>query len=311
MSIEIKKNIDLAPLTTLRVGGKADFLIEARSQKDLKEALEFARKNKLKIFILAGGSNVLINDEGWRGLVIKIKLDKISFEGKKIICEAGANLARLVNFSLEQKLTGLEWAAGIPGTVGGAIRGNAGAFGGEMKDSVVKVNFIDLSKEKAELEEMSGEDCQFGYRDSVFKRGGNLIIVSVELILSQGEEVKSRMMTQDFIRKRTANQPVGFSAGSFFKNPTVTDLEIIEKFEHDQEKKIRGDRLPAGWFIQDLGLKGKKIGGAQVSEKHANFIINTGRAKAEDFIILSSFLKQKVRDSFGVQLEEEVSQIGF
>ena len=311
MSIEIKKNIDLAPLTTLRVGGKADFLIEARSQEELKEALEFARKNKLKIFILAGGSNVLINDEGWRGLVIRIKLDKISLEGEKIICEAGANLAKLVNFSIEQNLTGLEWAAGIPGTVGGAIRGNAGAFGGEMKDSVVKVNFIDLSKEKAELGELSGEDCQFGYRDSVFKRSGNLIIVSVELIFSQGEEVKSLMMAQDFIRKRAANQPVGFSAGSFFKNPTVTDLEIIEKFEHDQEKKIRGDRLPAGWFIQDLGLKGKKIGGAQVSEKHANFIINTGQAKAEDFIILSSFLKQKVRDSFGVQLEEEVSQIGF
>ena len=311
MSIEIKKNIDLAPLTTLRVGGKADFLIEARSQEELKEALEFARKNKLKIFILAGGSNVLINDEGWRGLVIRIKLDKISLEGEKIICEAGANLAKLVNFSIEQNLTGLEWAAGIPGTVGGAIRGNAGAFGGEMKDSVVKVNFIDLSKEKAELEELSGEDCQFDYRDSVFKRSGNLIIVSVELILSQGEEVKSLMMAQDFIRKRAVNQPVGFSAGSFFKNPTVTDLEIIEKFEHDQEKKIRGDRLPAGWFIQDLGLKGKKIGGAQVSEKHANFIINTGQAKAEDFIILSSFLKQKVRDSFGVQLEEEVSQIGF
>ncbi|MEF3691673.1 MAG: UDP-N-acetylmuramate dehydrogenase, partial [Candidatus Moraniibacteriota bacterium] len=252
MSIEIKKNVDLAPLTTLKVGGRADFLVEANKQDDIKEALEFAQKNKLKIFVLAGGSNVLINDEGWRGLVIKMKLNKIFLKGEKIICEAGADLSKLVNFSIEQSLTGLEWAAGIPGSVGGAIRGNAGAFGGEMRDSLAKVVFFDLSKEKMELEEIAGEDCQFGYRESVFKKNINLIIVSAELVLNRGEAAKSRMMVRDFICKRASNQPIGFSAGSFFKNPTVTDLEIIEKFEHDQEKKIRGDRLPAGWFIQDL-----------------------------------------------------------
>ena len=311
MSIEIKKNIDLSTLTTFRIGGKAKFFTEIFNKDELKQAIEFSRKKNLNFFILAGGSNILISDEGFDGLTIKMSNKEIYSEGTEVVCGAGASLADLVNFSIENSLTGLEWAAGIPGTVGGAVRGNAGAFGGEISDSVSEVEVLDAKTGNLEVVKLKNEECNFGYRSSLIKRDSNLIVVSVRFKLSQGTARESRILSEEIIKKRALKQPIGFSAGSFFKNPSTTDKSLIEKFEKDIKMKMRGDKLPAGWFIEDLGLKGKKIGGAQVSDKHANFIINTGKAKAEDVIILSSFLKQKVRDKYGIQLEEEINKIGF
>lgn len=311
MNINIEKNVDLAPQTTFKIGGKADYFVQINNSDELKEAIVFAREKEIETFILAGGSNVLISDTGFRGLVIKMNIDEIEILGNKISCSAGARLSKLVKFSIENSLTGLEWAAGIPGTVGGAIRGNAGAFSGEMKDSIEEVEILDLTDEGLEIKKIKRENFNFGYRDSLVKNNKNLVILSAIFSLKKGDKKESEILAKEIIKKRIFNQPSDFSAGSFFKNPLIKDSQIIEKFEHDKEVKMRGDKLPAGWFIEDLGLKGKKIGGAQVSEKHANFIINTGKARAEDVIILSSFLKQKVRDSFGVQLEEEVMRVGF
>jgi len=311
MNIEIKENIDLSTQTTFKIGGKAKFFVEIFSKDELRQAIEFSRKKNLKFFILAGGSNVLISDKGFEGLTIKMSNKKIYLEGAEVVCEAGASLADLVNFSIENSLTGLEWAAGIPGTVGGAVRGNAGAFGGEIKDSVSEVEVLDAKTDNLEVVKLKNEECHFGYRSSLIKENNNLIVFSARFKLSKGIARESKILSEDIIKKRALKQPIGFSAGSFFKNPSTTDKSLIEKFEKDIKMKMRGDKMPAGWFIEDLGLKGKKIGGAQISEKHANFIINTGKARAEDVIILSSFLKQKVRDKYGIQLEEEISKIGF
>jgi len=309
MNIDIAKNVELAPQTTFKIGGKADFFASVSSKQGLNEALDFSRKNELDFFVFSGGSNILFSDKGFRGLVIKIENKKIELAGEEIYAEAGVVLSQLVKFSAENSLAGLEWAAGIPGSVGGAIRGNAGAFGGEMKDNLLEAEVFDT--EKNEFLILKNEECGFAYRESLMKRKNNLIIISARFKLKKGNQEEIQNKIKEIIAKRTQNQPSGFSAGSFFKNPIVKDEKIIEKFEHDKEIKMRGDKLPAGWFIEDLGLKGKKMGGAQVSEQHGNFIINTGEATAEDVIILSSFLKQKVRDSYGVQLEEEVCLVGF
>lgn len=311
MNIKIQKNVLLAPQTTFKIGGEAKFFIEVFNDSEIIQAVRYAKENNLKIFILGGGSNVLISDKGFDGLVIKIKNDGIKINDCEIECEAGVSLINLVNFSVKNGLAGLEWAAGIPGTVGGAIRGNAGAFGGEMKDSLVEIKFLNINKEPLEMEFCDNDKCKFDYRSSIIKNNADLILVSAKFKLKRGIAEGNENIVRETINKRLEKQPTDPSAGSFFKNPRVDKPEIIERFETDMGMKMKGDKLPAGWFIDDLGFKGKKIGGAQVSEKHANFIINAGDATAEDITILSSFLKQKVRDSYGIQLEEEVSRIGF
>lgn len=311
MNINILKNIDLSAYNTFKIGGKAKFFVEVNNPEEIIQAVDYAKNNNLKIFVLGGGSNVLISDNGFSGLVIKIKNSNIKAEGVNIICDAGISLMDLVIFSKDNNLNGLEWAAGIPGTVGGAVRGNAGAFGGEIKDSIGEVIILDVDKIPLKVETFTREECKFDYRNSLIKENNNLILISVKLKLEKGNREESEEIIKDIIKKRAEKQPQGPSIGSFFKNPVVTDAGLIEKFEHDCEMKVRADKLPAGWFIDDLGLRGKKIGGVEVSKKHANFIINVGGARAEDVIILSSFLKQKVRDGYGVQLEEEISKIGF
>lgn len=310
-NIEILKNVPLAPQTTFKIGGEAKFFVEANNEAEIIEAVNYAQKNELAIFILGGGSNVLISDNGFDGLVIKMKNSEIKIDDCEIECDAGVSLMNLVNFSVNNDLVGLEWAAGIPGTVGGAIRGNAGAFGGEMEKSVKEIKILDINKNPLKIEYLKNKECKFGYRTSIVKENKGIILISAKLSLKRNVNQDSRKIISEIINKRSQNQPADPSAGSFFKNPVVTNSETIENFEHDMETKMRGEKLPAGWFIDNLGYKGKKIGGAQVSEKHANFIINAGGASAEDVLILSSYLKQKVRDGHNIQLEEEVNKIGF
>jgi UDP-N-acetylmuramate dehydrogenase len=311
MDINIKQNIPLAPHTTFKIGGLARFFVEVFNEKEVIWAVDYAHNNKLKVFILGGGSNTLISDNGFNGLVIKIRSADLVVNNTEIICAAGVPLIKLVKYSIKNNLTGLEWAAGIPGTAGGAVRGNAGAFGGEMGDLIEKVKVLKINNSTSEIEFYKSNECNFTYRNSIFKQNENLIILELTIKLARGVHNKSEKIMNEIIKRRTNSQPTEANAGSFFKNPTVFKDDIIEKFEHDTGKKMLKNKLPAGWLIDDLGLRSKKIGKAQVSEKHANFIINTGGAKAEDVIILSSLLKQKVRDHFGIQLEEEVSRIGF
>lgn len=309
--ITIRENIPLSKFTTFRLGGPARFFAEVNDKKDLEEALQFAKEKKIEWFILGGGSNLLVSDQGFDGLIIKINNRESKVEGSKIIAGAGLLLSEIVSLARRNSLSGLEWATGIPGTVGGAIFGNAGAYGSATGDNIAKVEVFDSTQEKFSWKDCSGTDCQFDYRTSLFKQQKELIIFSAvfSLVLGQAEEISAKI--KKIIRERVGKIPQGPSAGSFFKNPLVTKAEVLAEFEKDQKIKSRGGKIPAGWLIDQLDLRGKKIGGAMLSQDHSNFIINTGGAKAEDIIILSSLIKQKVRNHLGVQLEEEVQFLGF
>ena len=320
--IEIQKNIILAPYTTFRIGGPAEFFVEVESGEELVEAIEFANEKSLDFFILGGGSNILVSDKGFAGLVIKINSKLFVANDVSIGCGAGWSLAKIVKESAAHKLSGMEWAFGIPGTIGGAIRGNAGAFGSKISDIIKKVNCVDtkdLYEELAEkkvvkIKTFGKEQCDFSYRDSIFKRNSNLIILSASFEFKSGnaDEINEKM--KELIKSRIAQQPHGASPGSFFKNPESTEhnRRYVKEIPRFKELNLHEkNTIPAGFLIEEAGLKGKKMGGAMVSEEHANFIVNTGTATAEDVIMLTSFIKQQVRDQFGVELQEEIRYVGF
>lgn len=318
--INIQENIPLAQYTTFRIGGPAKYFVEINTEEELLEALKYAKENNLEFFVLGGGSNLLVSDKGFDGLAIKMKLNnfKIDINNGEIEAGAGVPLAKVVRDSAEDSLSGMEWAAGIPGTVGGAVRGNAGAFNGDISGAVSSVRILDISAVLSGDTEESGiknyelSDCQFGYRDSIFKHNKNLIILSAVLKLQKGIKEESQKKIQEIIQKRISVQPQGMaSAGSFFVNPVVKNEELIEDFEKESGKKSKEGKVPAPWIIERADLKGKKMGGAMVSEVHANYIVNTGNATAEDVIMLASYVKQQVRDKFGVELKEEVQYLGF
>ena len=329
--MKIQENIPLAQYTTFKIGGPARYFVEVSAEEALLEAMKFARKNKLEVFVLGGGSNVLVSDDGFDGLVIKLVGSKSPIgllEPELVECWAGDSLASAVNFARENSLSGLEWAAGIPGTIGGAIRGNAGAYGSDMGDVVESVRALKIPNNKLQIsnkfqilkskfqnrlkiKKYNLQDCRFGYRDSIFKQNKNLIILSCVLKLEKGDKNEIEKKTKEVLGNRSEKLPCDFSAGSFFQNPKVSNPELVARFERDVKCQARDGKIPAGWIIDELGLRGKKIGGAMVSEKHANFVVNIGNAKAEDVVMLTSFIKQQARTKLGVHLQEEVQYVGF
>lgn len=281
----VKQNVKLAPYTTFKIGGPARFFYLARTSRDIIKAASVAKKLKIPYFILGGGSNLLVSDQGFNGLVIKIQNTKYKILNTKAVAEAGVKLAELVTASATAGLTGLEWAIGIPGTVGGAIRCNAGAFGGAMADLVKSVTIV---RENSLIKKLEKKECQFGYRDSLFKYKP-YIILEVELELKKMESSECKKKIHSFLARRKETQPLEYaSAGCIFKNPTG---------------------YSAGQMIDVCGLKGKKQGQAQISPKHANFIINLGGAKASDVVGLIELVKKEVRNKFGVVLEEEIEYL--
>lgn len=326
-NINIQENIILAPYTSFKIGGPARFFCEVKNIDELEEAVEYARENNLAAFVMGGGSNILVSDEGFGGLVIKISSQsngnipplKMRMENSNYFleCWAGESLASLVKLTADSSLSGLEWAAGIPGSVGGAVRGNAGAFGGTMADIIESVKALEIPdihyqiSNKLQVANYKKEKCNFGYRDSVFKQNENLVVVSVVLKLVKGDKKEIESKIKDTIAKRANRYPNFPSAGSFFQNPVVKDAELIAKFEKDRHEKCRNNKIPAGWLITECDLKGKKVGDVQVSDEHGNFIINLGNGKASDVIMLASIIKQKIRTELNVQLVEEIKYVGF
>jgi len=281
--MKIKQNVILAKHTTYKIGGPADYFIGVKNIDELKQALKFADDNALPKFILAGGSNILFSDEGYRGLIIKIDNSGLEIKDDKIMADAGVFMCDLVGQSVEKGLAGLEWAGGLPGTVGGAIRGNAGCFGNETKNAVVEVIAM---TENGELKTYPNADCEFGYRDSAFKRNGEIILSAV-FKLKSGNREKLKAEIFDHIKYRKARHRMP-SCGSVFKN-------------------ISG--MPAGTLIEACGLKGKIIGGARITEEHANIIHNFNNAKAIDVLELMNLAKEEAEKQFGIKLEEEVQLV--
>jgi len=309
---KIQSNIDLSKHSTFRIGGRAKFFVEIKNKDDLLESLDWAERNNEKFYILAGGSNVLINDKGVDGLVLKFANNDINIRSERIDCGAGTNLIQTARMSAGNSLAGLEWAAGIPGTVGGAIRGNAGAYDSSMSEAVETVEVFDQKSRRFVI--FSNRDCAFAYRTSVFKENNNLIIWSAVLKLSKGSHSEIERLIEKYLISREKSQPKLPSAGSIFKNFKIEDLRIesnsVAKWA-EEEGAVKNGLLASGWIIDKLGFKGKTMGGVKVSLEHANFIVNTGNGKAEEVVILISYIKQQARTRFKIKLNEEIQYFGF
>ncbi len=308
--VTVRKNVPLAPLTTFHIGGKADHFAETTGALELAEVFEYAEAHGLPVRILGGGSNVIFPDAGFRGMIIRMRDGGIQVAGEKISCGAGVPLFDVVRAAAAAGLMGIERLAGIPGSLGGAVRGNAGAFGTEIGDTIVSVKV--LLQDTGMVKEYEHSECGFGYRTSVFKKHPNLIILSAEIRLMPGERNMLERVIDETVAVRESKHPQDAQcAGSFFINPIVKSEKLRKEFEKDTGMVSRGDKLPAGWLIDHVGLRGKRIGGAMVSDKHPNYLINTGTATAEDVMMLASLIKTRVRDELGVRLREEVQFVGF
>jgi UDP-N-acetylmuramate dehydrogenase len=306
----LQENIFLKDYTSYKIGGPARYFMEAGSVAEIKEALDFWRKENCPLIILGGGNNILFADKGFSGLVLKTSLKSLETQGVEIRASSGVKFSDVVDLAAENNLQGLEWAGGLPGTIGGAVFGNAGAFGGEMKDSVVEVKSIDIRNPRVVITRNNGQ-CAFGYRTSVFKQIKNEIILEIVLRLEKGDKEEIMKLIKEHIAYRINKQPLDYpSAGSVFKNIKLED--VPEKIRGEFQKVVKTDPfpvVPVAYLLNEAGLKGSRSGGAMISEKHPNFIINTGGAFASDVLNLIELAKKTVREKFGIELQEEIQII--
>lgn len=276
--------------TTFKIGGPAEYFIKIETIEELKEVLSFANQTNTEIFILGNGSNILVSDKGIKGITLMIKLEKIDIQEKEetiqITIGAGEKIGKLAQICLQKEITGLEELSGIPGTIGGAIRMNAGAHGKEMKDIIKTVKCIDYQGREKEF---INEELEFNYRSSIFKKEKYIITeVTIELQKGKKEEINAKM--KEFATYRKEKQPIEYpSAGSTFK---------------------RGADFITAKLIDEAGLKGYAIGDAEVSTKHSGFIINKGKATAKDVLALTEHIQNTVREKFHKEIELEIEVIG-
>lgn len=279
-------NEPMSKHTTFKIGGPADIFVKVNSEEELKFILEHAKKNSIPVTVIGNGSNLLVKDKGIRGIVIKLDLKEITIEGKSIYVETGVLLTKLARVACDNSLTGIEFLMGIPGTFGGAIFMNAGAYGGQISDKLVEITYIN---ENLEIETIKKADAKFNYRCSIFQEK-KWIILNGKLQLEKGNKEKIIREMQNFLDKRLQNHPLQFpNAGSIFK---------------------RGENFITAKLIDGCGLKGYTIGGAEVSTKHAGFIVNKGNATAENVLGLIEYIKQRVKEKYNVDLQTEVEIVG-
>jgi UDP-N-acetylmuramate dehydrogenase len=286
---KVKENVSLAPYTSARIGGPADILITAESADELARTIKLLQKQEMDYLLLGGGSNVLVSDRGVRGVVVLNRAKNVRFHNgdePSVTVESGVIFSNLANRCAAKGFAGLEWAATVPGTIGGAVYGNAGAFGGDMAGNLVWAELLtDNGPEKFKVEQMG-----YGYRTSILKRGElDAIVLAAELRLQNSTKEAVSTTMEQFTAHRKATQPPGASMGSMFKNPN-------------------GDY--AGKLIEAAGLKGNRIGNAEISPLHGNFFINHDNTKAEDIRALIELVMKTVKEKQGVDLELEVELVG-
>lgn len=303
----------MAGKTYLKIGGVARLFFTADKNEDLVRAVKFAAASDIPWCVFGGGSNILVSDDGFEGVVIQAADRSLEFNHSKIAVAAGYFTGLLAREAAKKGLVSFEWGVGVPGTIGGAVYGNAGCFGGEMKDVVNAVETYNLEENKIVV--YTNAECGFGYRDSRFKHEAH-IILKVDLSLPNGDATLALKKIDEIIAKRKETQPQGsFSAGCLFKNFSFVDegsLDILKRrVEIIPPEMLKHKKIAAGWLIDTLGLKGTQIGQAQVSPVHGNFLLNLGGAKAQDVLALSSLVKMRVRDELGILLEDEVQLLGF
>lgn len=282
-----KEGVELKELTSFKIGGKAKYFFIAKKKEDLVTAVSAAKETKTPFFIIGGASKILVSDKGFSGLVIKdetfgSEIKKIS--DTEISVGSGLPLSFLSEYLISNSLSGFEWAFSIPGTVGGAVANNSGAFKNSMQDNVLEVEVFEAEEEKTKI--FRSKDCGFEYRGSIFKKNKDLIILSVKLKFQKGSDQEIKNKTKEILELRARNQPLYLpSVGSIFKNP---------------------ENISAGKLIEDCGLLGKTMGGAKISEIHGNFILNCNNASSDDVKKLILLAKREVKKKFGVNLEEEI-----
>ena len=296
---EVKTKAGLAKYTTIQIGGQAEFLVEVKKTALLSGLLTYLQAQNIDFIIMGGGSNLLFPTEEISKVVVKIATTGLEIKDNSVEAEAGVPLSLLVNIATKNNLSGLEWAAGIPGTVGGAVYGNAGSMGQSMADSIQKV-FIWSGNEILEL---TKDECKFGYRDSIFKQNKDAVILKAVLALKPSDkQIISAGIAQNLINRKKF--PALPSAGSFFKNIPLKNWPGNTK--DLPEQFISRGTIPSGWLIENCGLKGFRVGDAGISLEHGNFLVNFGKATQEQVLQVVEEVQKKVYDKYGVGLEPEV-----
>ncbi len=305
-NLTVSVSAPLAPHTRFGIGGPADLYGETADAEAFIAALREARATGLATVVIGDGTNLIVSDEGFRGIVLRYRAERLQSAGQCVMADAGAVLQDLVDYTVARGLKGLETLAGIPGSVGAAVYGNAGAYGHSISERVVRVRFFD----GAEVRLFTNEECQFKYRESIFKREKDWIIFSTELALDASDAAALRQRADEIVKIRNQKFPVTMKcAGSIFKNLILSNL-LPEVAAAVPPEVVREGKVPSAYFLEQVGAKGITRGGIRVADYHANLIYNAGGGTAVDLRSLIADLKARVRDRFGLELEEEVQYVG-
>lgn len=303
--MQIQKNKPLKELTTLRIGGPARFFCEVKNEKELLQALSWAREKKNPWYVLGSGSNLVVSDRGFGGLVIKIAIKDFKRKKNRVYAGAGNNLLEFIKKLNRLGLRGMERMAGIPGTVAGAIYGNAGAYSQEIRKNLRRVKIFDGKK----FRWLSKKACQLRYRESVFKKHKNWVIIEAEFSFKKGKAQELSKISRDIIKLREKKYwPSLLCPGSFFKNILFKNLPKSKQKRIPPDKVMYG-KIPAGYLLEEVGAKGLSRGGIKIAKHHGNLFYNSGGGKARDIKKLADFLRKKVHKKFGVKLEEEIQYL--
>lgn len=306
-NLTVSSGAPLSLYTRFAIGGPADVYAETSDTDAFIAATEIARQIGIPTMVIGGGTNLIVSDDGFRGLVLRYRGDAMLAADGRVVAQAGAVLQDLVDFTIRRGLKGLETLAGIPGSVGAAVYGNAGAYGHSISERVVRVQFYD----GACVRVFENAECEFHYRESIFKRRKNWIVFSTQLTLDRADAAELQKIAGDILKVRNEKFPVTMKcAGSIFKNLLLKDLPAPVAVEVP-EKVVREGKIPAAWFLEQVGAKGLRRGDIHVAEYHANLIYNAGGGTAADLAGLIQELKSRVRARFGIDIEEEVQYVGW
>ncbi len=305
--ISVRRDVPLSVYTRFGIGGPADIFVEASSADVFVQALRIARTSGLDTVVIGGGTNLIVSDEGFRGVVLKLSNCALARDGRAVHAESGATLQALVDFTVGFGLRGLETMTGIPGSVGAAVYGNAGAYGHSIAERISGVRFFDGEA----IREIDNAACEFHYRESVFKQHKEWIIFSAELNMDEADATLLRETADKILAIRNKKYPPAMKcAGSIFKNLLLADLpaRIVENLPPGV---IVEGKVPSAWFLEQVGAKGMQKGDIHVADYHANLIYNAGHGAAGDLVSLIAELKRRVEQRWGFPLEEEVQYVGF
>lgn len=310
---ELVEHEQMARHTSFRTGGAARLYGVFSNPSRVIELVEAAESAQIPWSVYGGGSNLLVADEGYEGVLIQMANRGLEIQETTVRVESGMITALLARKTVEAGLTGLEWSIGVPGTVGGALYGNAGCYGGETKDYLQSVDVYDVVRK--ERRSIPVAECAYGYRESRFKKERFIIFGATFVLTKSPDPVASRERLEQIMRERKEKQPLDqSSAGCAFKNVEFADdaqVALLEREVTIPESMRAHHILGAGWLVDQAGLLGARVGEVEVSQKHGNFLVNKGHARAQDVVSLISLIKRKVRDEFGIELQEEVQYLGF